>query len=90
MLGGLTMFIKQPYILGIFGMYFFYDVVYVIFSYIRLSAAQSEANSMSDVTATLFKPIFVSQLIGLVFHLAGTQPLLAYFGDDSASCLSPV
>jgi AAA family ATP:ADP antiporter len=89
MFSGLTMFTKQPYILGIFGMSFMYEIVYVIFSYIRLGAAQSESSNMTEVTAALFKPIIIIQLIGFAISIFGTQALLNYFGERFCLMLIP-
>jgi len=87
--GGLIVFIRQPYVLGIFGMVFLYEVVYVVFSYLRVVEAQKNALCMSDVTGTLFKPIFVVHFIGFVFALVGTQPLLRLMGERFCLMMIP-
>lgn len=88
--GGLIVFIRQPYVLGIFGMVFLYEVIYVVFSFLRVAEAQKNAPSMSDVTGTLFKPIFIVHFIGFVFALIGTQPLLRLMGERFCLMMIPV
>ena len=48
------MFFKWPYLFGIFGMLFFYEVVNTILSYQMLGIAQDGASGISDVSAFLF------------------------------------
>ena len=48
---GLKMLIKYPYVLGIFGMVFFYEVVTTVLSVMRVGIAQDSTSSMSGASA---------------------------------------
>lgn len=89
LLSGLIMFIKQPYILGIFGMLFFYEVLNTILSYQRLGVAQSAANSVSDISYLLYQQMFFMHAIGFFISLIGTQTLLQKLGERVCLILIP-
>ncbi len=80
MFAGLEMFVKYPYVLGIFGMVFFYEIVSTVLGYLRLGVAEAGANSISDVSKVLFEIAFKAHLVGFVISLIGTQALLSRFG----------
>jgi AAA family ATP:ADP antiporter len=90
MTSGLTIFAKQPYVLGIFGMVFLYEVVYVVFSWLRIAESQRGATSLSAVTNSLFSQIFIVHCIGFVLALVGTKPLLRRLGERYCIMLIPV
>jgi AAA family ATP:ADP antiporter len=87
---GITMLFRYPYVLGIFGMVFFYEVIQTVFSYLRLDVAQADAHSMGDFTGNLFKLIFISHTIGFLISLLGTATLLRYLGERICLILIPV
>ncbi len=89
MTSGLMLFVRQPYVLGIFGMVFLYETVYVVFSYLRVVEAQRFAGSMSEITCELYKPIFFVQAIGVVFALFGTYPMVKRLGERACLMLIP-
>lgn len=90
MLTGLYMFFKYPYLLGIFCMIFFYEVINTIFSYQRVFIAQANATCLSDVSAYLFKIIFFTHLVGFLISLLGTRALLERLGERRCLLLIPV
>ncbi len=90
MMNGLTIIINQPYVLGIFGMVFFHEAVYVVFSFMRISVAESTSTSMTDFTCSLYQQIFIVHLIGLIISLAGTQYLLRKLGERLCLLLIPL
>ena len=87
---GLKMLMEWPYIMGIFFMQFFYDVVVSVLSYLRLGVAQSGAANMSDVTGELFKQAFMMHFLGLFITLFGTRALVRKFGERTCLLLIPV
>ena len=89
MVSGLMLFVRQPYVLGIFGMVFLYETIYVVFSYLRIYEAQRYASSMSEITCALYEPIFFVQAIGSVFAVFGTQPLVKRLGERVCLMLVP-
>jgi len=89
MFAGLEMFFKYPYVLGIFGMVFFYEVVSTVLGYLRLGVAEAGAGSISDVSKVLFEIAFKAHLVGFVISLVGTQALLARLGTRICLMLIP-
>lgn len=90
MFSGLYMFIKYPYLLGIFCMVFFYDVIGSVLSYQRIWIAQEHSTCVSDVSAYLFMTIFYTHLVGFLISLLGTRTLLARLGERRCLMLIPV
>jgi len=86
---GLKMFLKYPYVLGIFGMVFFYETLATILSYLRLDVAQSSGQSIVEVSVFLFKWVFIMQVSGFVFTLLGTRTILRRFGPRISLLLVP-
>ncbi|MBN1549428.1 hypothetical protein JW872_02080 [Candidatus Babeliales bacterium] len=90
MFGGLVMFVKQPYILGIFSLTFFFEVINAIFNYQRLGIVQSQAVSISGVSSILYAQRFSVHFLGLVITLLGTQLLLNKLGERLCLILIPL
>lgn len=89
MFAGLEMFVKYPYVLGIFGMVFFYETVSTVLGYLRLGAAETGAESISDVSKVLFEIAFKAHFVGFVISLIGTQALLSRLGTRVCLMLIP-
>jgi AAA family ATP:ADP antiporter len=89
MWSGLEMFVKYPYVLGIFGMVFFYEVIATVLGYLRLGVAQADAGSISDISRVLFEIAFKAHCVGFVISLIGTQFLLAWLGTRVCLMLVP-
>lgn len=89
MFAGLEMFGKYPYVLGIFGMIFFYETVSTVLGYLRLGVAEAGAGSISDVSKVLFEIAFKAHLVGFVISLIGTQSLLSRLGTRICLMLIP-
>lgn len=87
---GLTALLKNTYILGIFGMTFFWEVINVIFNNLRLNIAFSEATSLCGITAILYKNILLMHIFGLLFVLLGTKNIIQYCGERVALILIPI
>lgn len=87
---GLEMFFKWPYILGIFGMLFFYEVINTILSYQRLGVAESASSSVSDISYFLFQQAFAMHFIGFIISLVGTRMLLRTLGEEICLMLIPL
>lgn len=90
LLGGLIMLFQRPYILGIFSMLFFYEILNTILSYQRLGVAQSVATSVSDLSYELYKQMFYMHALGFFISLFGTRSLLKYFGEKICLMLVPI
>lgn len=87
---GLSLLFKNYYVIGIFGMTFFWEVINVIFNNLRLSIAFSEATSMCGITAILYKNILFMHFFGLFFVLFGTKNIIIYLGERIALLLVPL
>jgi AAA family ATP:ADP antiporter len=90
MFAGLEMFVKYPYVLGIFGMVFFYETVSTVLGYLRLGAAETGAESISDVSKVLFEIAFKAQFVGFIISHVGTQALLTRLGTRVCLMLVPL
>jgi len=89
LLDGLKLLLKYPYVMGIFGMVFFYEVVTTVLSYLRLAMAQSTSVSISGVSGELFKIIFMTHFVGFFISLFGTANLLRWLGERRCLLLIP-
>lgn len=87
---GLYMILKYPYLLGIFCMVFFYEVINTVLGYQRISIAQAHSSCVSDVSAFLFQIIFWTHLTGFLISLLGTKTLLEKLGERLCLILIPV
>jgi AAA family ATP:ADP antiporter len=90
MFAGLKMFFKYPYVLGIFGMVFFYEVVSTVLSYLRLGIAEVNAQTVSDVSKILFEIQFKTHVVGLIFSVFGTRMLHEKLGTRNCLMLIPL
>lgn len=90
LLAGLKMLLRQPYILGIFGMVLFYEVLNTILGYQRLGVAQAAANNVSDVSYILYQQMFIMHCAGFFISLFGTSTLLRWQGERVCLLLIPL
>lgn len=90
MFSGILMFARYPYVLGIFGMVFFYEVVSTVLSYLRLDVAQAKATSISQVSSVLFEITFKYHAVGVLIALFGTSALLGKLGERVCLILTPL
>lgn len=70
---GLRLLIKCPYVFGIFGMVFFYEVISTVMSYLRLGIAQENAANISEVSKILFEMAFKTHAVGFIISMFGTR-----------------
>lgn len=87
---GLRMLFQYPYVLGIFGMVFFYEVANTVLGYMRLEVAQSNSHSPSEVVAYLYKIPFAYHWVGLFIALLGTGTLMRLLGERICLLLIPI
>ncbi len=87
---GLTLLFRYPYILGIFGVVFFWEVLNTVFAYERLGVGKTIAVTISDYTRFLFDGIIFVHLIGLVIVLFGTRMVINWLGERRSLVLVPV
>lgn len=87
---GLTLFFKYPYLLGIFGLVFFYEIINTVLSFLRLGVAESQAHCVSDVSRLLFEMAFKTHVIGFLVSLFGTRALCQWLGTTACLVLVPL
>lgn len=86
---GFLMLVRYPYVMGIFCMVYFYEVIATVLSYLRLGVAEKYIN-MSAKSAFLFKVALIAHVIGLVIAFIGTRALLAILGTRACLILIPL
>ncbi len=89
LLDGLILLLKYPYVMGIFGMVFFYEVATTVLSYLRLAMAQSTAVNISGVSGALFRIMFITHFVGFLISFFGTANLLRWLGERRCLLLIP-
>lgn len=77
---GLTIMLKSSYVLGIFSLVFFYEIIIAIFDYLVMMRAESAHPSIGSMTAFYALYFFMMNGIGLCISLFGTTPLLRILG----------
>lgn len=77
---GLLLILKNPYVLGIFSLTIFYEIIVVIFDYWVAVSADATSQSVGDMTAFYASYYFLYNLIGLGITIFGTTPLLRIIG----------
>ena len=87
---GIKMFLRYPYLSGIFGMIFFYEVMVTILSFLRVGVATATYSDLAGVSAYFFKLIFIMHVSGFVISLLGTGALLRLLGERICLILVPV
>lgn len=87
---GLLMFLKYPYVMGIFGITFFYEVVSTVLSYLSVEVAQETSTSMTGTLSYLLNIIFWTHLSGFFISLIGTTLLFNVLGARRCLLLIPL
>jgi ATP:ADP antiporter, AAA family len=90
MFSGLTMLFKYPYIMGIFGMMFFYELVNVVLGIQRIVLLQSFAKDAAEFSGEMFKQRFAMHFVGLIVSFFGTRVLIKKFGEQTCLILIPL
>lgn len=90
MMSGLTMFARYPYVLGMFGMIFFWEIINVVLQYIRLGVGKSSTNNVAELSGFLFGQVFYVHLVGFFIVLFGTRAIIAWLGERKSLILVPV
>jgi ATP:ADP antiporter, AAA family len=88
--GGLLQLIKQPYLLGIFGVIFFYETINVVLGYLRLLVVQGAVKDISGLSAALYVQIFWIHAATFIVSLIGTSALLRVLGERRCLLLVPI
>lgn len=87
---GLIIMLKNPYVLGIFSLVVFYEILSVIFDWWVALQADKTMATAGDMTAYYALYYFFMNLIGLVISLFGTTPILRVIGIRPTLFLFPI
>ncbi len=90
MFSGLTMLFKYPYIMGIFGMMFFYELVNVVLGVQRIVLLQSFAKDAAEFSGAMFWNRVVIQGSGVIVAFLGTRVLIRKLGEKVCLILFPI
>ena len=87
---GLKLLMQHPYVLGIFGFIFFYEVSFAVLDYQRKCLIVDSSNGTADLSREFFWQIFLVHLVGCLFSLIGTSTLMRKFGERKCLMLVPI
>jgi len=89
-LSGLIMMFKYPYILGIFGMMFFYELVNVVLGIQRAVLVQAASKDAAAFSGTMFEQRFWMHFVGFILSFFGTRVLVKRLGEQVCLMLIPI
>jgi len=87
---GLVIMVRKPYVLGIFSLVAFYEIMVVIFDWWVALHADATMPSVGDMTAWYAFYYFLFNLIGLFISLLGTTPILRLIGIRMSLFIFPL
>ncbi|KKP95219.1 MAG: Plastidic atp adp transporter [candidate division TM6 bacterium GW2011_GWF2_36_131] len=87
---GIKVLIQEPYVLGIFSIIFFYEVLNAVLSFLRIIYAKGAAVGVEDFGSKLFAMALGYHFIGFLIALFGTNALLRWLGERRCLILIPV
>ena len=79
-LSGVKLLLESPYILGIFGLVFFYETLNVVLNFQRIGILKDAATTIAGFTASMFWQRFLMHFYGLLLSFFGLHFLLRKFG----------
>jgi ATP:ADP antiporter, AAA family len=88
--GGLWMLLQYPYMLGIYSMIFFYEVINVVLNYQRISSAESASSTIAEFTCVLYQQVLAVHAIGFIISFFGTRALMKSLGERRCLLLVPI
>lgn len=87
---GLIVVVKNAYVMGLFALVIFYEVMTAIFDYLVMLKADTAYQSAGDLTSFYALYYFIFNAIGLVISIFGTTPLLRLLGIRTSLFVFPV
>jgi ATP:ADP antiporter, AAA family len=89
MLSGLTMLFKYPYVMGIFGMSFFFELVSQALKVENIIFVRKMTTNLSEATSFLLWQALLVHIVAFVVVLFGTRVLLEVLGERRSLMLIP-
>ena len=90
MLSGLLIMFRQPYILAIFAIIFFYELFNVIIAFQRIEILKAGADSIAGFSSAMFANRVLIQSVGFFISFFGTRVLLKTLGERICLLLTPI
>ncbi len=88
---GLKLILKQPYVLGIFGIVYLYEAVSIIIDYqMQVLMSIENQNAISGMSSFMFLYTASFQTLGLFFALFGTAAVLRRIGVKFSLVIMPL
>ena len=87
---GIKLLFESPYVLGIFCLVFFYEILNVVLNFQRIFLLKAAAHSMADLTASMFWQRFLMHFWGMLLSFLGVQFLLRRFGVRQCLLIVPI
>lgn len=89
MLSGLILLVRYPYVMGIFGTIFFWEVINVVFQYLRLGVGRQATSSVAELSGFLLESTFFIHMVGFFIVLFGTRGIINFLGERRSLIFVP-
>ncbi|MFH1644145.1 MAG: Npt1/Npt2 family nucleotide transporter [bacterium] len=90
-LEGLQLMFKQPYVFGIFGLVYSFEIISVIFDYqMQVLISIANNNELGGMTSYMLLYTGSFQVLALIFAIFGTSRLLKSIGTKKSLLLPPI
>lgn len=86
---GLVLLFKYPYVMGIFGMTFFFELVNQVIKVENIIFGKTSSSTISELAYFLIRQALIVHLVGLVIVLFGTRMIIKTLGELKALMLIP-
>ncbi len=88
---GLKLMLSQPYVMGIFGLVFSFEVINIIFDYqMHVLMSVETGNEITAMSSFMLLYTGSFQLLSFVFALFGTSTLIRFFGIRFCLLIMPI
>nr|MBA2307016.1 hypothetical protein [Candidatus Dependentiae bacterium] len=89
MLSGLFMLFKYPYVMGIFGMSFFFELISQALKVENIIFGKTASHSLSEFTAFLLWQALLVHIVAFIVVVFGTRALISYLGERRSLLVIP-
>ncbi len=89
MTSGLVLLFKYPYVMGIFGMTFFFELVSQALKVENIVFVKTVSRTLSEFTAALLWQAILVHIVAFTVVLFGTRALIAFLGERRSLLVIP-
>lgn len=89
-LDGIRIIVTNPYVLGIFSLSLFYDMVISVFDLVVAASADATFATSGGMAQFYSKYFFSMHFVGLIISMGGTTPLQRMLGNRSSLLIFPI